>query len=106
MESIGTRAELVRFYATAVRGFKAISKKFAEEFRSSWTFRANSPAPQAAGTIHGDFEDKFIRAEVISYDDYVAGGSESAARDTGKQRTEGKDYIVQDGDVMHIRHGA
>ena len=72
----------------------------------AWPIKAGSSAPQAAGTIHGDFEDKFIRAEVIAYDDYVAAGSESAVRDAGKQRTEGKDYVVQDGDVMHIRHGA
>jgi ribosome-binding ATPase len=72
----------------------------------AWPIKAGSSAPQAAGAIHGDFEKQFIRAEVIAYDDYVSAGSESAARDAGKQRTEGKEYVVQDGDVMHIRHGA
>jgi len=57
-------------------------------------------APKAAGVIHGDFERGFIRAETIAYDDYVANNGEGGARDAGKLRQEGKDYIVQDGDVM------
>ena len=60
-------------------------------------------APQAAGVIHSDFERGFIKAEVISYDDYVLLGGEKGAREAGKLRMEGKDYIVQDGDVMHFR---
>jgi ribosome-binding ATPase YchF (GTP1/OBG family) len=60
-------------------------------------------APQAAGVIHSDFERGFIRAETISYDDYVACGGEIGARDAGKMRLEGKDYVVQDGDVLHFR---
>jgi GTP-binding protein YchF len=69
----------------------------------AWTIPAGSTAPQAAGVIHSDFEKGFIRAEVIAYDDYVAYGSESAARDAGKLRVEGKEYVVRDGDVMHFR---
>ena len=60
-------------------------------------------APQAAGVIHTDFEKGFIRAEVIAYKDYVELGSESACRDAGKLRVEGKEYIVKDGDCMHFR---
>ena len=59
--------------------------------------------PQAAGVIHSDFEKGFIRAEVISYVDYDALGSENAVKESGKMRVEGKEYIVQDGDVMHFR---
>ncbi len=69
----------------------------------AWTVRAGATAPQAAGVIHSDFERGFIRAEVISYDDYVALGGETGARDAGKLRLEGKEYRVQDGDVMHFR---
>ena len=60
-------------------------------------------APQAAGVIHSDFERGFIRAETIAYDDYVTLGGEAGARDAGKMRLEGKDYVVADGDVMHFR---
>ncbi|GMN13502.1 redox-regulated ATPase YchF [Altererythrobacter sp. MTPC7] len=66
----------------------------------AWTFPAGARAPQAAGEIHTDFEKGFIRAETIAYDDYVALGGESAAREAGKLRQEGKEYLVQDGDVM------
>ncbi|WBY15698.1 redox-regulated ATPase YchF [Erythrobacteraceae bacterium WH01K] len=66
----------------------------------AWTFPAGAKAPQAAGEIHTDFEKGFIRAETIAYDDYVALGGESAAREAGKLRQEGKEYLVQDGDVM------
>jgi GTP-binding protein YchF len=69
----------------------------------AWTVTRGSKAPQAAGVIHTDFERGFIRAETIAYDDYVAGGGEAGARDAGKMRLEGKDYVVQDGDVMHFR---
>ena len=66
----------------------------------AWTFPAGAKAPQAAGEIHTDFEKGFIRAETIAYDDYVSLGGESAAREAGKLRQEGKEYLVQDGDVM------
>ena len=72
----------------------------------AWPLKKGSTAPEAAGEIHGDFQQKFIRADVIAYDDYVAAGSESAAAAAGKQRSEGKDYVVQDGDVLLIKHGA
>ena len=69
----------------------------------AWTVRIGSTAPQAAGVIHTDFERGFIRAEVIAYADYIAHGGEAGAREVGKWRLEGKDYIVQEGDVMHFR---
>ncbi|MBO6558569.1 MAG: redox-regulated ATPase YchF [Pseudomonadales bacterium] len=69
----------------------------------AWTVRAGSSAPQAAAVIHTDFEKGFIRAEVISYDDYVEHGGENGAKEAGRWRLEGKDYVVQDGDVIHFR---
>lgn len=69
----------------------------------AWTIRKNTTAPKAAAVIHNDFEKGFIRAEVISYIDYIACGGESKAKEAGKMRLEGKEYIVQDGDVMHFR---
>ena len=69
----------------------------------AWTFRRGWKAPQCAGVIHTDFEKGFIRAEVIKYDDYIRYGSEAAVREAGKMGVEGKDYIVQDGDIMHFR---
>jgi GTP-binding protein YchF len=69
----------------------------------AWTVTRGAKAPQAAGVIHTDFERGFIRAETIAYDDYVAYDGEAGARDAGKMRLEGKDYVVQDGDVMHFR---
>ncbi len=68
----------------------------------AWTIARGTPAPQAAGVIHGDFEKGFIRAETIAYDDYVALNGETGAREAGKLRLEGKSYVVQDGDVMHF----
>jgi len=69
----------------------------------AWTVTRGAKAPQAAGVVHTDFEQGFIRAETIAYADYVAGGGEAGARDAGKMRLEGKDYVVQDGDVMRFR---
>lgn len=69
----------------------------------AWTFHKGWKAPQCAGVIHTDFEKGFIRAEVIKYDDYIKYGSESAVREAGKMGVEGKEYIVQDGDIMHFR---
>ena len=68
----------------------------------AWTYSRGTKAPQAAGIIHSDFEHGFIRAEVIKYDDYVSLGSEKACRETGKIAIEGKEYMVQDGDIMHF----
>jgi GTP-binding protein YchF len=69
----------------------------------AWTIHAGDTAPKAAGVIHSDFERGFIRAETIAYEDYVKGGGEAGARDIGKLRLEGKEYIVADGDVFHFR---
>lgn len=69
----------------------------------AWTVPVGTKAPQAAGTIHTDFERGFIRAETISYDDFIACGGEQGARDAGKMRAEGRDYVVQDGDIMLFR---
>jgi GTP-binding protein YchF len=69
----------------------------------AWTVAEGARAPQAAGVIHTDFEKGFIRAEVVAYDDYVAGNGEAGAREAGKFRIEGKDYVVKDGDVLHFR---
>lgn len=69
----------------------------------AWTIPLSASAPQAAGKIHTDFEKGFIRAEVIAYDDYVAGKGEQGAKEAGKWRLEGKDYVVADGDVIHFR---
>jgi hypothetical protein len=69
----------------------------------AWTIRKGTKAPQAAGVIHSDFERGFIRAEVVAYEDLIAAGSMAAARDRGMLRLEGKEYVVQDGDVMHFR---
>ncbi|MET0688760.1 MAG: DUF933 domain-containing protein, partial [Methyloceanibacter sp.] len=69
----------------------------------AWTVPVGTRAPQAAGVIHTDFEKGFIRAETIAYEEYVALGGEAGARDAGKLRLEGKDYVVKDGDVLHFR---
>nr|MCH9822751.1 DUF933 domain-containing protein [Bacteroidota bacterium] len=69
----------------------------------AWTINAGMKASQAAGVIHTDFEKGFIRAEVIKYNDFVELGSEAACREKGKLNVEGKEYVVQDGDVMHFR---
>ncbi|WP_108425591.1 redox-regulated ATPase YchF [Flagellimonas amoyensis] len=69
----------------------------------AWTIPVGATAPQAAGVIHTDFEKGFIRAEVISYDDYIKYGSESKVKEAGRMRVEGKEYIVKDGDIMHFR---
>jgi len=83
--------ELLTFFTVGKREVRA------------WTVRAGSTAPQAAGRIHTDFERGFIRAEVTSYDDFVSLGGEQAAKEAGKLRLEGKNYIVSEGDIMHFR---
>ena len=72
----------------------------------AWETKVGSKAPQAAGAIHSDFERAFIRAERVSYEDIIAAGSEDVAKQKGLLRVEGKDYVVQDGDVLNIRHSA
>ena len=74
-----------------------------EKESRAWTFRAGSTAPECAGVIHTDFQRGFIRAETIQWDELLAAGSWSAARDVGKVRSEGKDYVARDGDVMEFR---
>mgnify|MGYP001828229009 FL=1 len=69
----------------------------------AWTVRQGACAPEAAGVIHTDFERGFIRAEVVAYDDYIASKGESGAREKGLLRSEGKEYVVVDGDVIHFR---
>ena len=74
----------------------------ADETRA-WTYLRGMKAPQTAGIIHTDFERGFIRAEVIKYEDYIQYGSEAAVKEAGKMGIEGKEYVVQDGDIMHFR---
>jgi hypothetical protein len=69
----------------------------------AWTITRGTKAPQAAGVIHTDFEKGFIRSETIAYDDYVTGNGETGAKEAGKMRLEGKEYVVKDGDVLHFR---
>ena len=69
----------------------------------AWTVRIGATAPEAAAVIHTDFQKGFIRAEVIGYDDFIAYKGEQGAKDAGRWRLEGKDYVVQDGDVIHFR---
>ena len=69
----------------------------------AWTFLKGWKAPQCAGVIHTDFEKGFIRAEVIKYEDYISYGSEAAVKEAGKMSVEGKEYVVQDGDIKHFR---
>ncbi|WP_291843183.1 redox-regulated ATPase YchF [Maricaulis sp.] len=105
MEAIGlTEPGLDRLIHTgySLLGLQTYFTAGPKEARA-WTIREGWTAPQAAGVIHGDFEKGFIRAETIAYDDYIACGGESAAKEAGKMRAEGKDYIVKDGDVLHFR---
>jgi GTP-binding protein YchF len=88
--------------AYAILGLQTYFTAGPKEVRA-WTVRAGATAPQAAGVIHTDFERGFIRAEVASYEDYVACGGEQGAKEAGKLRLEGKDYTVRDGDVIHFR---
>lgn len=88
--------------AYALLGLKTYFTAGPDEVRA-WTFLEGTKAPQAAGIIHTDFEKGFIRAEVIKYDDFVTLGSETAVKEAGKMIVEGKEYVVQDGDIMHFR---
>jgi len=88
--------------AYALLGLRTYFTTGPKEARA-WTIPVGATAPQAAGVIHGDFEKGFIRAETIAYDDFVHFGGETGARESGKMRLEGKDYVVREGDVMHFR---
>lgn len=85
-----------------ILGYQTYFTAGVKEVRA-WTIRRGATAPQAAGVIHTDFEKGFIRAETIAYEDFIACGGEAKARETGKLRTEGKTYVVRDGDVLHFR---
>jgi ribosome-binding ATPase YchF (GTP1/OBG family) len=87
------------YHALGLRTFFTTGEK---ESRA-WTFRAGAKAPECAGVIHTDFQRGFIRAETIQWDELLAAGSWSVAREAGKVRSEGKDYVAQDGDVMEFR---
>ena len=71
----------------------------------AWTIKRGATAPEAAGVIHTDFQKKFIKAEVVSFEDLIAAGSMVDARSKGKSRIEGKEYVMADGDVVEFRHG-
>ena len=94
MFSIRTAYELLDLHTYFTAGVKEVR---------AWTLRKGAKAPQAAGVIHTDFEKGFIRAEVMSYNDFVNYGSENAVKEAGKLSVEGKEYIVKDGDIMHFR---
>lgn len=94
-------ARLVR-EAYALLGLQSFFTSGETESRA-WTVPIGAKAPQAAGVIHSDFERGFIKAETASFEDYIANGGEKGCRETGKLRQEGKDYVVQDGDVMHFK---
>ena len=87
--------------AYALLGLRTFFTAGADECRA-WTIRVGDKAPKAAGVIHSDFEKGFIRAEVIKYEDFITLKSESACRAAGKLGVEGKEYVVQDGDIMHF----
>jgi ribosome-binding ATPase len=103
--STWTSSGLERLIATAYRllGLITFLTVGPTEARA-WTVPDGATAPEAAGTIHTDFERGFIKAEVIAYDDYVTGGGEAGAREAGRLRIEGREYRIADGDVIHFRH--
>jgi len=102
LEALGlTESGLARVIRAGYKllGLKTFFTAGPKEARA-WTFPAGAKAPQAAGEIHSDFERGFIRAETIAYEDYIALGGEAGAKEAGKLRQEGKEYVVQDGDVL------
>lgn len=107
MEELGLRESGLDRLVHAAYHILGLSTFFTagEKEVRAWTFRRGWKAPQCAGVIHTDFEKLFIRVEVISFDDYVTLGSENAAKDAGKMHLEGKDYVLQDGDVCFFRIG-
>ncbi len=105
LEEIGLKESGVRRLIRAAYALLDLQTYFTagpDEVRA-WTFLRGTKAPQAAGIIHTDFEKGFIRAEVIKYDDFVTLGSENAVKEAGKMSVEGKEYVVNDGDIMHFR---
>lgn len=105
LESYGVQQSGLSQLATAayrILGLQSYLTAGPKEVRA-WTIKAGSTAPQAAGVIHGDFEKGFIAASIVDYDDLIAAGSESAAKKAGRVRTEGRDYVMQPGDVVEFR---
>ena len=105
MEELGLEESgLARLVQAAYRllGLQSYFTSGPDETRA-WTIPVGAKAPQAAGVIHTDFERGFIKAETASFEDYVALGGDKGCRDAGKLRQEGKEYVVQDGDVMHFK---
>jgi hypothetical protein len=105
LESLGLEESGLAVLARAAYSLLGLQSYFTagEMEVKAWTIPVGATAPKAAGVIHGDFERGFIKAETIAYDDYIALGGEAGAKAAGKLRMEGKDYVVQDGDVMHFR---
>ncbi len=105
LESLGLEESGLAVLARAAYALLGLRSYFTagEMEVKAWTIHVGDTAPKAAGVIHGDFERGFIKAETISYDDYITYGGEAGAKAAGKLRMEGKDYVVQDGDVMHFR---
>ncbi len=105
LESLGLKKSGLEILAQAAYKLLGLQSFFTagEMEVKAWTVRVGAKAPEAAGVIHSDFERGFIKAEVESYDDFIALGGEAACREAGKLRMEGKDYVMQDGDVVHFR---
>lgn len=105
LESIGAKQSGLENLIQACFSLLGLQSYFTAGVKEvrAWTIRVGDTAPQAAGAIHTDFEKGFIKADVIAYEDFVAAGSEAAAKEAGKMRLEGKAYVVQDGDVMHFK---
>ena len=105
LESVGIKnsgLDKLIFASYNLLGLKTFFTVGADEVRA-WTFRSGMKAPECAGIIHSDFERGFIRAEVMSYDDLVEYGTELKVKEAGKLRIEGKDYVMQDGDICYFR---
>ena len=101
-----TESALVRIIGAAYRMLGLISfLTYGEDECRAWTIRQGANAQEAAGVIHTDLMNRFIRAEVLHFDDFIADGSLAACKDKGHWRLEGKEYIVKDGDMLMIRHG-
>jgi len=105
LEELGLEEPGLHTFIRAAYGVLGLNTFFTagDKEARAWTFRTGATAPQAAGQIHTDFEKGFIRAEIVGYDDFVKLGGEAGAKQAGKWRLEGKDYIVQEGDVIHFR---
>lgn len=105
LESLGVKSSGVNNLIRAAFDLLGLKMYFTagEKEVRAWPFPAGFTSPQCAGIIHTDFERGFIRAEVINYDDYVTAGSEKAAKEAGRMRLEGKQYLMQDGDIVHFR---